>query len=223
MGETHDILVSFYKTAANAWTVQAHIDGADVGGTAGGPSQLGADLPLAFTGTGQLDTANTPVTTITATPAYVNGADPGSITYDFSTVTQVGAISTVNSVTNDGQGAGSIVGYETSKDGTLSAILSSGERAALGVLALKNFAHVERLLRSGNNTFQAGAGVGIETTDRPGSSGLGLLEQNTLERANVDIAEQFTSLLLYQRAYQGNSQMLNTVKDILQRTIDLMR
>ncbi|NCW84984.1 MAG: flagellar hook-basal body complex protein [Oxalobacteraceae bacterium] len=87
LGDTHDVILAFTKTAANTFTVQAYIDGGDVGGTVGVPSLLGS-TDLVFNGTGLIDEANQAAAQLALTPAFGNGAAAGNVTIDLADFSQ---------------------------------------------------------------------------------------------------------------------------------------
>jgi flagellar hook protein FlgE len=56
-----------------------------------------------------------------------------------------------------------------------------------------------------------------------GEDGAGLLATNSIERSNVDIATEFSKLILAQRAYSANTRVVSTVDDLLQETLNMRR
>jgi flagellar hook protein FlgE len=223
LGASHDIKIAFTKTASNSWVAQAYIDGSDVGGTAGVPVQLGANTALTFNATGGIDEANAAAASLTIAPAYSNGAAAGAITLDLSPFRQQAAISGVTSISENGAGVGQIKSYQVQKDGTITAQLSSGEVATVGTLALGRVPNPDGLERVGNNMFRLKPAAGDITSNAPGVDGLGGTRGESLERSTVDISVQFTEMILLQRGYQGNSQIMNAANELLQQTLGLMR
>jgi flagellar hook protein FlgE len=223
LGESHDIVLAFYKTGTNAWTTQAYIDGSEVGGTAGVPQQLGTNASLAFTTGGVIADANKAAAVINAAPTYNNGAAAGSFTIDLGNFSQFASTSIVNGLSQDGRSAGNVKSYEFRTDGTLIANLDSGTQAVVGKVQLAQFANTDGLERAGNALFRAGSTIGEITTSDPGGEGSGRLEGGALERSTVDIAGEFINLVLFQRGYQANSQTLNAASELIQSTLQLIR
>jgi flagellar hook protein FlgE len=56
-----------------------------------------------------------------------------------------------------------------------------------------------------------------------GEDGAGLLSTRTVERSNVDIATEFSKLILAQRAYSANTRIVTTVDELLQETLNMRR
>jgi flagellar hook protein FlgE len=223
LGAEHTITTAFFKTGVNTWTAQAYIDGDDVGGTNGVPVKLGQDVTLQFNTTGVIDEANRANARITATPAFSGGAAPGNFTIDLSGFSQFAAANQLVSITQDGEGTGQIDGYEIQKNGTLQAVMDNGNRVQIGTIVVANFANVNGLQRSGSSTFVESQLSGARTVDAPGKGINGELSGGALERSTVDISNQFVDLILLQRGYEANSQILSGTNEMLRNTIQLIR
>lgn len=222
LGSTHDISVAFFKTANSTFTAQAFINGAEVGQAAGVPVKVGAAATLNFSETGvQLPPAT--AATITGTAAYNNGAAAGNFTLDLSKFTQFAAPPSLTNFTKDGQGGGNIKGYEIRNNGEIHARLDSGGSQLVGTLQLANYTNRDALERIGSNLYKPLVGAGLATFGAPGSGLLGKTRGQTLERSTVDLATQFTNVILLQRGYQANSQMISKTAEMLQQTIALIR
>ena len=223
LGAGHDITMAFSKTGVNTWTAQAFVDGADVGGTAGIPTQLGANTTLTFDSTGKIDAAAAAALNITATPAWANGAAAGNFTINLGSFTQFASQNQLSAVTQDGKGTGNITNYEIGKDGTINAVLDSGTPVKIGQLQMADFPNVDGLERIGQGTYRATTEAGAAVTGAPGSTKLGTTQGGALEQSTVDLSKQFTDLVLFQRGYQANSQILTTANGLLHDTIGLIR
>lgn len=221
LGAARDISVAFSKTAAGTFSAQAYIDGAQVGQTAGTPVKVGAAVTLNFTETGSQ--APGAAASIVGTPAYNNGAAAGNFTIDLSKFTQYASPSTLTNFTKDGQGAGNISGYEIRKNGEIHALLDSGDSKLIGTLQLANYPNKDALERIGSNLYKPLAEAGTATIGSPGTTSLGNIGGASLERSTVDLATQFTNVIILQRAYQANSQMFSKTAEMLQQTIQMIR
>jgi len=215
--------VALFKTGVNQWTARAYVDGGDVGGTAGVPTQVGGDAQLKFGADGVIAAADKAGASITANPAYGNGAAAGNFTIDLSSFTQYAAPSQLMSVDQNGKGSGQIKSYEIAKNGDLYALLDSGDRSFIGSLVLATFPNESALDRSGSGTFITSTNSGTPTIQKAGLGPSGTIEGAALERSTVDISSQFIDLILYQRGYQANSQTLSATNDLLRDTIQLIR
>jgi flagellar hook protein FlgE len=221
-GARHDVLVGFYRTAPNTWQVRVYADGADVGGTAGSPTVVG-ETTMTFNGNGFIDPAGLAAAQVNVTANWSNGATPSNLKVDLTNFTQFSGSSLVNNITQDGRGAGNISGYDFEGDGRIFARLDTGERSQVGTLPLALFKSSDGLLRSGTSTYTQSEAAGKLEIGRAGVGLRGTIEGRTLERSTVDIAKQFVDLVVYQRGYQANSQVLSAANELLQGTIQLIR
>jgi flagellar hook protein FlgE len=222
LGVRHDIQVAYFKTGPGAWTAQAFIDGGDVGGTAGQPTLVGS-ASFTFGGNGVIPEANKAQAIIDGKAAYANGATAGAFKIDLSSMTQYAGGSLINNVTQDGQANGNVSKYEFDSDGKVYALLDNGTRSQIGTIPLASFRNVDGLERSGTGVYSATADAGDPVIAAAGKGLLGTLESSSLERSTVDIAGQFVNLVLFQRGYQANSQVLAAANEMIQGTLGLLR
>ena len=119
--------------------------------------------------------------------------------------------------------------YSIGKDGLITAVVEGGEVAVLGQLATASFKNPEGLEAVGNNMYLNSSNSGAPLV----SSGFGAdpdqvrtngeIVQGMLEMSNVDIAEQFTDLIVTSRAFQASSKIISTSDEILQDVVNLKR
>ena len=123
-----------------------------------------------------------------------------------------------------------IISYSISKDGLISGVLEDGRVAALGQIAMASFKNPAGLTKMGNNLYTASVNSGeatirsgIGTLGEDNSQGYGDALQGMLEASNVDLAEQFTEMIVTSRAFQAAGKMITTGDEILQDIINLKR
>ncbi len=223
LGAAHGVSVAFTKTGTNTWVAQAYIDGSEVGGTEGVPTQLGQDVTLTFSESGVIEDANKTGAVLTVAPAYSSGAAAGSFTISLGEFTQYAAQSGLTGVSQDGAPTGNITSYQIQDNGDILALLDSGATQLVGTIQLANFVNKDGLVRVGSNLFKASDAAGTVTTGTPDAGGLGNLESGALERSNVDISNEFVDLVVLQRGYQASSQSLGVANQLLRDTIALIR
>ena len=56
-----------------------------------------------------------------------------------------------------------------------------------------------------------------------GVAGRGVLNSGALEMSNVDLAQEFTQLIVAQRGFQANSRVITTSDEMLQEVVNLKR
>jgi flagellar hook protein FlgE len=218
-GARHDVLVGFFRTGSNNWQVRVYTDGAEVGGTAGTPTVIG-EGSITFDGNGFITGEGTAINVVAN---WSNGAAPSNLTVDLGNFTQFSGASLINNITQDGRSAGNISSYEIESDGRIFAQLDNGVRAQVGTIPLATFTNTDGLLRSGTSTYARSEQTGELEIGRAGTGPRGTIEGRALERSTVDIAQQFVDLVIYQRGYQANSQVLSAANELIQGTIQLIR
>ncbi|WP_139904190.1 flagellar hook-basal body complex protein [Clostridium thermarum] len=119
--------------------------------------------------------------------------------------------------------------FSISKEGVISAVLEDGRVSALGQIAMVAFKNPAGLSKMGKNLFQQSvnsgdpvlrSGVGSPDDN---SKGYGDMLQGMLEGSNVDLAEQFTDMIVTSRSFQAAGKMITTGDEILQDIINLKR
>jgi flagellar hook protein FlgE len=98
-----------------------------------------------------------------------------------------------------------------------------GNPEEVGQLVLANFANPGGLERAGNGLFAATGASGAPDLTEPGADGMGTLQAGTLEMSNVDLAQEFTNLILSQRGFQANARTITTSDELLQELVNLKR
>lgn len=114
--------------------------------------------------------------------------------------------------------------------GIINAVLENGKVSAIGQIAMATFKNAEGLTKQGGNLYSTSVNsgealikTGVNTTGEDNSLGYGSITQGMLEMSNVDLAEQFTEMIVATRAFQASSKAINTGDEILQNIIDLKR
>ncbi|HLI63247.1 MAG TPA: flagellar hook-basal body complex protein, partial [Terriglobales bacterium] len=181
---------------------------------------------LTFDSNGKLTSPTGNVTGITAS-GLADGASDLKFNWNLYNssntplLTQVASTSVTSNISQDGWGSGSLNSYTIGSDGTIMGSFSNGQNAALGQIALANFANVQGLERNGNNDFAATLASGPAAIGTPGAGGLGTVSGGSLEMSNVDIATEFSALIVAQRDYEANARTITTFDQIMQDTINL--
>ncbi len=233
LGTTHVATISYTNTGNGAWSYDVTVPGAEVtGGTAGTPfSLLAAPGTLTFDGSGVLTGVNagTPADVVVTGPAWANGAVPGAFTWDLvlangnATLSGFDSASATSSVSANGTTAGTVNAVSINSDGELVASFGAGKSAVVGQLALATFNNAQGLVKLGANRYGASDAAGQANIGGANSGGRGSVVGNTLEQSNVDIAQEFTQMILAQRGYQANSKSITVADEVLQDTLALKR
>lgn len=209
LGNSHLATMYFVKDAtANTWDMEVYVDGASAG------SQT-----LTFDTGGNLTApASGVVTGLTATPT---GADPLSFDLDISRATQYGAGFSVSEVTQNGFTTGRLSGIDIDSLGVIYARYTNGVSEPQGQIALANFQNTQGLQKLGNNSWGETNDSGTGVPGRPGTSDLGLLQAGALEDSNVDLTAQLVDMIIAQRNFQANAQVISTADAVTQAVINI--
>jgi flagellar hook protein FlgE len=121
--------------------------------------------------------------------------------------------------------------FSIEKDGVIKAVLDDGRVTGIGQIATASFKNPAGLTKLGRNLYgqSANAGVAVvrsgigEAAANDNSKGYGDMLQGMLEMSNVDLAEQFTDMIVASRAFQASSKVISTGDEILQDILALKR
>ncbi len=149
--------------------------------------------------------------------------DIGGIGSMDESTTQFTSESTNKLVRQDGYGLGYLEDYRIDQSGTITGIYSNGTNRAIGQLGLASFVNPGGLEKAGENNYVVTINSGDALIDPPGAAGKGKILAGTLEMSNVDLAEQFTDMIVTQRGFQANSRTIQTSDQMLQEVLTLKR
>jgi flagellar hook protein FlgE len=92
-----------------------------------------------------------------------------------------------------------------------------------GAISLAKFPNDAGLERVSSNRFRESSNSGPEAAGVAGTNGLGVLTPGAVEMSNVDLAQEFTSMITAQRGFQANSRIISTADEMLQELVNLKR
>lgn len=220
-GKEIDLTFGFKMTAANTWSLQPYSPSAT------GPVAMGTPITITFDPvTGKMTAPTTPPQ-ITVPNTVGTFASP--VTLDFGSLDapdglrQFAGSSTVAALGQDGAGTGTLQAFSIARNGVVNGTFSNGRSKAIGQIALATFANPAGLEKAGDSLYRTSANSGIANTGVPGSGGRGALIGGTLEMSNVDLAQEFTNLIVAQRGFQANSRVITTSDELLQDLVQLKR
>ncbi len=211
LGVSHTQTSYFVKTAnANEWEVHNYVDG----------QAAGAPTLLQFSNSGALTSpANGTIALDPFTPS--TGAGVLNMTLDVTGSTQYGEKFALRDTRQDGYASGKLTEISIANDGVVYARYSNGDDQALGQVALTNFNNPQGLQNLGNNVWSETNASGSPRTGAPDSSDLGQIQSGSLEASTVDLTEQLVNMIVAQRNFQANAQMVSTQDQITQTIINI--
>ena len=119
-------------------------------------------------------------------------------------------------------GAGTaLTSYTFGSDGMLRGVFSDGIQRDMAQLASADFANVMGLEKIGETAYRASANSGAVQLGVPGQDGAGTIIAGALEMSNVELAAEFTNLILAQRGFQASAQVTKFAQDTYQTAIGI--
>ena len=237
-GTLHTVSLNWTQNATDDWTVAVNAPDAATPAVGGAEVKFGAasgnGVPAGTIGSIGTDTG-----TVTSTAYSASGAASLTFTADFGSGPQpitvalgtygqatgltqyAGSTYTLSGITQDGIPPGNFSGVTTESSGNVIANYNNGQTRIVGRVPLVRFADPDALQRQDGQAFTATAASGVALTNNSQSGGTGQLVTSALEGSNVDIATEFTKLIVAQQAYSANTKVVTTANELLQRTIDM--
>ena len=226
LGRPQTLTMGFLKTAPNTWQVEVYA--ADPTVVTAGAVAL-ASGEVTFNGDGSLAT-----NTLEGVPVVIDweaatGADDSTVTFDLGTIGETDGLTQFASPTNvafvlqNGAEVGELNGVRIDETGFIIASFTNGEERRLYQLPLATFANPAGLDPRSGNVFAQTERSGEFNLRVAGRGGAGLLATSALEAANVDLADEFTKMIVTQRAYSANSRVITTTNNMLEELIQISR
>jgi flagellar hook protein FlgE len=181
---------------------------------------------VTFTSMGTFASATGGTSGCTGTVTFdaLGGANPVTVEVDFSNLTQFATENSAYMSYQDGLGAGSLTGYNVeSNSGKVFALYSNGLTEIIGQIAMATFTNPSGLIRVGQNLYQEGLNSGQANRGMANTGGRGTIIAGNLEASNVDVAQEFTNMILAQRGFQASSRVITTSDEMLQELVNLKR
>lgn len=223
-GNPYTINASIIKTGDNTWEftpsgTAVNKDGVTVGTITGNPSTI------AFDRFGVYDALNTMVNSLTIDPAGGPYAGAGAFTVDldFSAISQYASESTAKATEQNGWADGTLDGVTIDATGTIVGNFTNGMSKNLARVAMAVFNNPGGLNKAGDNLYTETNNSGIADIGTSGTGGRGEFAGGTLEMSNVDLAQQFSDMIITQRGFQANSKIITTTDEMLELLANLKR
>ena len=140
-----------------------------------------------------------------------------------SAVTQFAEKSSTKAIAQNGYPMGYLESFKIDQAGVITGVYSNGTNRAIGQVALAGFTNPGGLEKAGENTYEVSNNSGDARIDAAGIAGKGKIIAGALEMSNVDLAEQFTDMIVTQRGFQANSRTITTSDQMIQELLTLKR
>lgn len=230
LGMNHALEVSWEKVDSNVWRWRAWL-----------PDDPQVSLEdntglIRFTPDGKIDSSN--VTTYNPNPKVrigfgEIGAREAEVTLDFSGesfgkekiegVTQYDSPFTTKEYNQDGYAMGILNDFSVTPDGTVKGSFTNGKNIPMFRLPLALFANPQGLDKTGDSCFREGANSGSAQVQFATEGGAGKIIGSTVEMSNVDLTDEFVTLIKGQRGFQASARVVSTGDQVLEELINLKR
>jgi flagellar hook protein FlgE len=225
LGTTHIVTYTFTPTGTpNQWNYSATIPAADA------TTVTPATGTLTFDSNGNLISPlpTDPQPVITAT-GMTDGSSDMNITWNLyngpnnttPTVTQFAQTSATSAVTQNGQASANLSSVSLGNGGQVIALYSNGQQVVVGQMAMASIRNPDSLIGAGDNNYLASGATALPAIGLPGTGGRGTVLGQSVESSTVDMATEFTNLIVFQRSYEANAHVVTTVDQMSQDTIAL--
>ena len=218
LGEAQDLTLEFSRTAdapARTWDL-------DVRDSAG---NLVTTINLEFDSAGGLVTpaADANGNVIQTLPGidWGNGSASHVIDLDITDLTMFSGDYNVISVDQNGAELGLRTGVTIDSEGFVIASFSNGANAKLYKIPVVTFANVNGLEPITGNVYRETVYSGDYNLREAGQGGAGDISESSLEASNVDLADEFSRMIITQRAYSAGTKVINTSDQMLAELMNI--
>jgi flagellar hook protein FlgE len=225
-GVSHNVTLN-YTNSGTGWNWSATIPAIDTGGLSTDPPvQIGSGA-LVFDGLGNLSSPTTnPTWSLTG---LASGANNMTVTFALwdkngnGTVTNYSNGSSNFIPAQDGAAASILKDIKIDSSGLILGVSEGGNTIPLAQFTIADFPNIEGLQKYKGSTYVAFPSSGEPSIGVAGTGGRGVIVGESLEQSNVDMAQEFVSLITAQRAYLANSKMISTTDELYQDSLNLKR
>ena len=212
----------------NRWTVSASFPSS--GATTA--TILPGDNIVQFNSDGTLNLPQSSFATANALsinwdPSFSGGKSPQNLTFNIGTngqtngLSQLGTTFSVGTINQDGVKFGNFTGVTVDQNGIVTANFNNGLHQAIYILPIATFADPDGLAPVTGDTYQQTAASGSVLLNQAGTGSAGTVAPSSLENSTVDIASEFSKLIITQNTYQANSKVITVSNQMLQALLQI--
>ncbi len=244
LGTMHTVTLNWVQTAPNNWTVQVNVPDPDLTTQDVGAADVTFGTNGVSAGTvGQLAANGTDPGTIKCTPYVAGGGTAATLSFtrDFGTgsgaqtitvnlgtyggtsgLTQyAGTQYSLRGLTQNGVPPGAFSSVTTQTNGDIVVNYDNGQSRTIAQVPVITFNDPNGLQRQNGQAYTASAQSGTPLAESAGTNGAGTLVTQSVESSNVDIATEFSKLIVAQQAYSANTKLVTTADQMVQQTINM--
>ena len=218
-GGSHDVPVLFTKSDANTWKLS--LSGGGTSYTIDEPDGSKTEVTLESTNltfnTNGVYTGGEGKLSLT----YTNGAADQTVDLNLSGLTQYIGSSTINAAT-DGYAMGTLSSVSIDTSGVITGTYTNGQKRAEAQVAVAQFNNASGLTKTGDSLYQESNNSGTANIKTAADLGV-TITPSALEMSNVDVANEFTDMIITQRGFQSNSKIITVSDEMLETLINMKR
>ena len=244
LGTAHSVTLNWTQNAANNWTVQVAVPDSTTGTTDAGSAnvQFGtlSGNPVPQGTIGQVSVSTTDPGTVSTTgyaagqPAtlqFTTNFGSGNQTIQVNVgnyggttgVTQyAGSAYSLLGLTQNGVPPGSFSGVTAQANGNVVVNYNNGQTRTIAQIPIVTFNAPNALQNQNGQSFTATQNSGTPLAEAASTNGAGNLVIGSIEGSNVDIATEFSALIVAQQAYSSNAKVVSTASQMLQSTLQMV-
>jgi flagellar hook protein FlgE len=224
LGTKHELKMVMWKTAPDKWEWKFDKTGMDI--TAAGITEVAGTHPITFKSDGSVDAAaGFVVPKVKFTPN--SGAADVTLSLDLGTsvngLSQFAGSSTAVMRDQDGYTNGTLQSFSIDATGTIVGSFTNGTTQPLGQVLLADFNNPAGLIRAGDNMYSVSPNSGSPVIGVASEGSTSSIASGALEMSNVDLAQEFTNMIVAQRGFQANGRVITTSDQMLQELVELKR
>jgi flagellar hook protein FlgE len=220
LGAKHELEITFTKTGTNNWSYAVASATSDPGAPiAGGVAAFTPDGTLDLTASSFPDVVITPASTgANAFTVNLNEGDGSMLG-----LTQMRGSSTPMLHSQDGYSMGDLIDYSIDNYGVVTGTFTNGRTLTLAQLALADFNNPSGMMRTGDNMYSTSPNSGEAQVNFAAEGSQSTISSGGLEMSNVDLAQEFTRMIVTQRGFQASGRVITTSDEMLQEVVNLKR
>jgi flagellar hook protein FlgE len=223
LGAPRTVAIGFLKTAPNTWEVEVYTRPASL--APANPGGRVANGTITFDTSGRVQSVTGALgAPFTVAWAASTGAASQDVRFSLdNSMSQFATSFGVTTVVADGVPPGNLAGLVVEDNGYLTAQFSNGRSRALYQIPLATFLNPNGLQPDRGGVYRNTLASGLYNINEPNAGGAGRVESTVLEASNVDLAQEFTSMITTQRAYSASSKIITTADEMLEELLRIKR
>ncbi|HOP49027.1 MAG TPA: flagellar hook-basal body complex protein [Ignavibacteriales bacterium] len=226
LGNKHNINLKFVKVAENKWKYT-------IENTSNSGTIENGNGTLEFNSDGSIKSIVQDGKQVSSLQVKFNPSTGAStnqiINFNIGTVgslsgiSQTTASSNLNVLSQDGSEFAPLTNITINQYGVVEGVFANGKTKALAQILVANFKNIQGLEGIGDGLYRVSPNSGEAVITEFGADSGSNLQTQVLEQSNVDIAEEFSKMIIAQRGFQANARVITATDNLLQEATNIVR